>query len=137
MNIEKYTKSKAKLKKKRLKSVQDAIPIQKVYKDGIFLSGGMYSKMWRFSDINYNVADDENKKGMFQDYCKILNALPLDAEAQIVVNNRSINLEEFEKTISMKHADDDMEDYRNEISDVILDKVSEGNDITQEKYIII
>lgn len=137
MNIEKYTKSKAKQKKKRLKTVQDAIPIQKVYKDGIFLAGGLYSKMWSFSDINYKVADDNHKHGMFQDYCKILNSLPLDAEAQIVVNNRSINLEEFEKTISMKHADDDMEDYRNEISDVILDKVSEGNDITQEKYIII
>ena len=93
--------------------------------------------MWSFSDINYKVADDHHKHGMFQDYCKILNSLPLDAEAQIVVNNRSINLEEFEKTISMKHADDDMEEYRNEISDVILDKVSEGNDITQEKYIII
>lgn len=137
MNIEKYTKSKAKQKKKRLKTVQDAIPIQKVYKDGIFLAGGLYSKMWSFSDINYKVADDNHKHGMFQDYCKILNSLPLDAEAQIVVNNRSINLEEFEKTISMKHADDDMEEYRNEISDVILDKVSEGNDITQEKYIII
>lgn len=137
MNIEKYTKSKAKQKKKRLKTVQDAIPIQKVYKDGIFLAGGLYSKMWSFSDINYKVADDNHKHGMFQDYCKILNSLPLDAEAQIVVNNRSINLEEFEKTISMKHADDDMEDYRNEISDVILDKVSESNDITQEKYIII
>ena len=93
--------------------------------------------MWSFSDINYKVADDNHKHGMFQDYCKILNSLPLDAEAQIVVNNRSINLEEFEKTISMKHADDDMEEYRNEISDVILEKVSEGNDITQEKYIII
>ncbi len=66
-SIEKITKSKSKLKKKRLKSVQDAIPIQRVYKDGIFLAGGLYSKMWTFSDINYKVADDNNKHSMFQD----------------------------------------------------------------------
>ncbi|MGN0005632.1 MAG: VirB4-like conjugal transfer ATPase, CD1110 family [Candidatus Gastranaerophilaceae bacterium] len=136
-SIEKITKSKSKLKKKRLKSVQDAIPIQRVYKDGIFLAGGLYSKMWTFSDINYKVADDNNKHSMFQDYCKILNSLPLNAEAQIIVNNRSINRDEFQKVISLENVDERLLTLGTEIKDIIMDKIDEGNDITQEKYIVI
>lgn len=44
------------------KSVQDVIPIKAVYKDGIFLVGNnLYSKTFKFTDINYNIASDEDK----------------------------------------------------------------------------
>lgn len=33
--------------------VQDVIPIQKIWEDGIFLTGGRYAKTFRFTDINY------------------------------------------------------------------------------------
>ncbi len=36
--------------------VQDVIPIQKIWADGIFLTGGRYAKTFRFTDINYQVA---------------------------------------------------------------------------------
>ena len=40
------------------KGVQDIIPVRLIYADGIFLSGkDKYSKMFRFSDINYAVAN--------------------------------------------------------------------------------
>ena len=35
------------------KSVQKSIPINKVYKDGIFQVSGKFSKTWRFFDVNY------------------------------------------------------------------------------------
>lgn len=35
------------------RSVQQAIPIQKIWPDGIFQSGTKFSKSFRFSDINY------------------------------------------------------------------------------------
>ena len=39
------------------KSVQDCIPVQTIYKDGIFqVSKNKYSKCFRFTDINYAVA---------------------------------------------------------------------------------
>ncbi|MFQ8957873.1 MAG: hypothetical protein ACLR6O_03060 [Eubacterium sp.] len=45
------------------KSVQDVIPIKAVYKDGIFLVGNnLYSKTFKFTDINYNIASDEDKQ---------------------------------------------------------------------------
>ena len=48
------------------KSVQDVIPVKRIYQDGVFLlSNGRFSKTYRFSDINYAVASKEDKESMF------------------------------------------------------------------------
>lgn len=39
------------------RSVQDAIPIRRIWPDGIFQVGNQYSKSWSFTDINYAIAD--------------------------------------------------------------------------------
>ena len=58
------------------KSVQQAIPIQTIWKDGIFLVGkNKYAKTYRFTDINFEVASEEDKKAMFLEYTNILNSL--------------------------------------------------------------
>ena len=53
--------------------VQDLIPINCIWNDGIMRSGKFYSKTYHFSDINYKVASDEDQKQMFLDYSAILN----------------------------------------------------------------
>ena len=50
------------------RKVQDLIPIDCIWKDGIFRSGNKYSKVYRFTDINYQVASQDDKKLMFFDY---------------------------------------------------------------------
>ena len=51
------------------KSAQDIIPIQALWKDGIFLSGtNKYSKSYKFMDINYAVASKEDKEGIPKTY---------------------------------------------------------------------
>lgn len=48
------------------KSVQDVIPVQKIYKDGIFQIGkNKYSKCFKFTDINYAVASRNDKEAMW------------------------------------------------------------------------
>lgn len=47
-----------KSKRKIPKSVQQSIPVDVVYKDGIIQNGRIFSKTWRFSDINYEVASN-------------------------------------------------------------------------------
>ena len=44
--------------------VQDVIPIRRIWPDGIFLVGSKYSKMYRFTDINYLVASRADKVWM-------------------------------------------------------------------------
>ena len=72
-------------------SVQDAIPIRRIFADGIFQVGNQYSKTWSFTDINYAIASKEDKTSMFLDYSELLNALDSGASAKITINNLSIN----------------------------------------------
>ena len=80
------------------KSVQQAIPIQRIWPDGIFQQGTKFSKTYRFTDINYYIASKDNKTEMFLDYSELLNSLDSGISAKITINNRRINKEEFEKS---------------------------------------
>ena len=56
-------------------TVEDTIPIQKIFEDGIFLVGrNLWSKTFEFSDVNYEVASKDAKEDMFLQYSAILNA---------------------------------------------------------------
>lgn len=120
------------------KSVQQAIPIQCVWPDGIFRTGKLYSKSFRFTDINYYIADRENKKDMFLKYSELLNALDSGATAKITINNRRIDKEEFEHSILIPMRGDDLDHYREEYNDMLRSKISEtNNSIVRERYLTI
>ena len=68
-------------------NVEQAIPVQGVYEDGIFLVGrSLWSKTFIFTDINYAVASREDKEGMFLGYSEILNSLDSGATTKITIN---------------------------------------------------
>lgn len=55
------------------KGVQDCIPIYAIYDDGFFRVGrDKYSKTFKFTDINYDVASREDKEAMFLEYSELL-----------------------------------------------------------------
>ena len=55
-------------------SVDDTIPIERIFEDGVFLVGkNLWAKTYRFTDINYEVASKADKEKMFLAYCEILN----------------------------------------------------------------
>ena len=117
--------------------VQDVIPIRRIWPDGIFLVGSKYSKMYRFTDINYLVASRADKESMFLMYSELLNSLDAGATAQITINNRRLNRVNFEKNILMPLRGDARDIYRREYNRMLLDKAMEGNGIIQEKYITV
>ena len=120
------------------RSVQQAIPIQCVWPDGIFRTGKLYSKSYRFTDINYYIADKENKKDLFLKYSELLNALDSGATAKITINNRRIDKEEFEHSILLPMKGDDLDHYREEYNDMLRSKISEtNNSIIRERYLTI
>jgi type IV secretory pathway VirB4 component len=119
------------------KTVQQAIPITAVYDDGIFIVGKKFSRTFKFTDINYSVASKEDKEAMFLEYSELLNSLDSSATTKITINNRRINKNDFEKTILIPMQDDGLNIYREEYNKMLLDKISAGNGIMQEKYITI
>ena len=56
---------------KTLKSIQETIEIMAVAENGIFeVSKNKYSKCYRFQDINYTTATEDEQIGIFERYCK-------------------------------------------------------------------
>ncbi len=120
------------------RSVQQSIPVQKIYRDGIWqVGGGKYSRTWRFADINYALASHEDQRDMFSAYCGVLNSLPTDATTKITINNRRLNGADFQRSILMRERGNDLDRYRREYNRVVTDKASESNDLIQDKYITV
>ena len=120
------------------KSVQDAIPIRRLWPDGIFQFGSKFSKTLRFSDINYAIASKEDKTAMFLDYSELLNALDAGSTTKITINNKRVNRENFEREILLPRRDDALDGYRAEYNAMLMDKVTDSsNSVVQERYITL
>lgn len=102
------------------RSVQDAIPIRRIWSDGIFLCGNQYSKTWSFTDINYAIAGKDDKTAMFLDYSELLNALDSGASAKITLCNRRVNKAEFERSVLLPMKGDTLDEYRREFNEIMV-----------------
>lgn len=119
------------------RSVQQSIPIKRICSDGIFQVGRKYSRSWRFSDINYASASDEDQDSIFRAYSAALNSLPTDATTKITIVNRSLNQTDFARTILMAEQGDRLDRYRREYNRLLTAKAAESNNLIQEKYITV
>ena len=97
------------------KSVQDVIPIREAYKDGIFyLGNNQFSKTFRFTDVNYNIASDIEKQELMKSYWGILNSFAAGISVKITINNHPLDRAEFEQKILMPYQYDNLDGYRKE-----------------------
>ena len=108
-----------------------------MYESGICLSGNnFYSKMIKFSDINYQVAQRDEQIDIFSTYCEILNYFDPNINVQITVHNRRVDKDDFKKQMLLKMRDDGKDDLRQEYNEMLLNKALQGqNSIIQEKYV--
>ena len=120
------------------KSVQDAIPIRRLWPDGIFQFGSKFSKTIRFTDINYAIASKEDKTSMFLGYSELLNALDTGSTTKITINNKRLNRQNFEQEILIPRQDDYLDGYRAEYNSMLMDKVTDSsNSVIQERYVTL
>ena len=120
------------------KSIQDTIPVNRIWKDGIFLLGkDKYSKTYRFTDINYAVASRNDKEAMFLDYSELLNSLDSSATSKITILNRRLNKVDFEKNILLPKANDNLDKYRDEYNKMLIEQATNSNSMVQEKFLTI
>lgn len=120
------------------KAVQDVIPIKAVYKDGIFLVGNnLYSKTFKFTDINYNIASDEDKQELMKGYWAVINSFGAGVTVKMTINNHQFDRAEFEKSILLRYEYDGLDNYRKEYNDMLLDKAALSNCIVQDKYFTV
>ena len=119
------------------KSIQETIEIMAVAENGIFeVSKNKYSKCYRFQDINYTTATEDEQIGIFERYCKFLNSL--DCNYKITINNKNKNMDELRDKVLIAEKNDGFNNYRRIYNDIIEEKIIEGRQgIEQERYLTI
>ena len=120
------------------KAVQDVIPVQTVYKDGIFVLGNhLYSKTFRFSDINYHIASNEEKQELMKGYWAVINSFGAGVTVKLTINNHKFDRAEFERSILIPYKYDKLDKFRAEYNKMLLDKAAQSNCIVQDKYFTV
>ncbi|PWE87576.1 hypothetical protein LG34_03305 [Eubacterium ramulus] len=108
-----------------------------VAENGIFeVSKNKYSKCYRFQDINYTTATEDEQIDIFERYCKFLNSL--DCNYKITINNKNKNMDELRDKVLIAEKNDGFNNYRRIYNDIIEEKIIEGRQgIEQERYLTI
>ena len=119
------------------KSVQQSIPIRRMYGDGIWQVGRRHSRTWRFADVNYAAASEDEQRSIFLSYGGVLNSLPTDAAAKVTIINRRFDPVNFQRTILLKEHGDGLDKYRREANQILTQRAAESNNLVQEKYITL
>ena len=120
------------------KTVQNVIPIKAVYKDGIFLVGkNMYSKTFLFTDVNYYIACENEKNDLMRQYWAVINSFGNGVTVKLTINNHRFDKEDFEKSILMPYYYDNLDVYRKEYNEMLLNKAATSECIVQDKYFTV
>ena len=131
------TKSDPKKEKEKRLSVQKTIAYREMGKDGICrVKDKTYSKCIRFYDINYQLAQNEDKNAIFENWCDFLNYFDSTIQFQLSFINHKSNMKEFEKVIRIRPQNDAFDDVRMEYAQMLKSQLAKGNNgLVKSKYI--
>jgi len=129
--------AEGKKKKERRISAQKSIPYREMAKDGICrVLDKFYSKTIRFYDINYQLAQNEDKNAIFENWCDFLNYFDSTIHFQLSFINRRSSMEEYESVIKIMPRNDAFDDVRMEYAQMLEDQLAKGNNgLVRTKYI--
>ena len=119
------------------RSAQQTLPFERMFPDGICRVGGdFYTKTIQFQDINYQLAQQEDKTEIFEEWCGFLNFFDSSVQFQLSFMNFATEIGDFEKKIAIPHQEDGFNDVRDEYSGILLKNMQAGNNgLTKVKYI--
>ena len=128
---------KAKMQGKIAMSAQDTISYKEMRPDGIcIVKDNYFTKTIQFYDINYQLARNEDKNIIFENYCDFLNYFDKSISVQLSFLNQTMDISDFEKSIAIKPQNDDFDGIRAEYTEMLKNQLSRGNNgIVRKKYI--
>ncbi len=109
-------------------TAQDSIPFERMYKDGICrLANGRYSKCIEFEDINYQLAQPDDKTAIFEALCDMYNSFDASISVQLSLISRHANKEDFKSSITIAPQNDDFDSIRAEYTEMLQTQLERGN----------
>lgn len=130
-------KADQKEKEEKRISAQRTIAYKEMAKDGICrVHDKCYSKTIRFSDINYQLAQNDDKNAIFENWCDFLNYFDSSIHFQLSFINQKSSMKEFEKVIRIRRRHDEFDEIRREYARMLHRQLAKGNNgLVKSKYI--
>lgn len=119
------------------RTAQQSIPFERMFQDGICrVDSSYYTKTIQFQDINYRLAQDEDKTAIFEEWCGFLNFFDSSVRFEISFMNLCTGTESFEKSLSIPEKNDGFNEVRDEYTRMLRMQLAQGNNgLTKTKYL--
>ena len=108
-----------------------------MYQDGMCrITDNYYSKTIEFQDINYQLAQNEDKEAIFENWCEFLNYFDSSIHFQFTFFNTAAGADGFENSIHIEPQRDDFNSIRSEYAEMLKIQLSKGNNgLVKTKYL--
>ena len=118
-------------------TAQQTIPYLQMCPDGICkVSEKKYSKCLEYDDINYQLAQADDKTAIFENWCDFLNYFDASVSVQLSFINQGAQQEKAQKAIDIAPQDDAFNSIRTEYADMLKNQLAKGNNgLVKSKYI--
>ena len=135
--FQKFFRKPEKSQKEQRLTVQRSIPYLEMGRDGICrVEEHLYSKTVRFYDINYQLAQNEDKNTIFESWCDFLNYFDASIRFQLSFINHKSDMSEYNKVIQIEPQHDAFDDVRMEYAQMLKQQLAKGNNgLVRTKYI--
>ena len=118
------------------RTAQQSIPFDRMFPDGICRVGNFYTKTIQFQDINYQLAQQEDKTAIFEEWCGFLNFFDSSIRFELSFMNMATDAESFEAGIRIPYQNDGFNSVRDEYSEMLKNQLAQGNNgLTKTKYL--
>lgn len=120
------------------RTTQNAIYYEAMMKNGVCYNGDdIYSSVLKFSDVNYQIARNEDQEAIWSKYMEILNSLGSESGIQLVIHNHTVDEDDFEKDILMHSKGDNLDKDRIAFNKVLKTNINMGsNNIVTDKMFV-
>ena len=119
------------------RTAQQSIPFQRMFEDGTCrVRSGYYTRTIQFQDINYQLAQQEDKTAIFEEWCSFLNFFDSSIRFELSFMDLSTDTESFERSICIPFQRDGFNDVRAEYSQMLRQQLAKGNNgLTKTKFL--
>ncbi len=136
-NAQSVQKRRQKSKPDVPQTAQQSIPMQRMFEDGTCrVRANYYTRTIAYQDINYQLAQQEDKTAIFEEWCSFLNFFDSSIKFELSFVNVATDSSEFEKSIRIPFQKDGFDDVRAEYSQMLRQQLAKGNNgLTKTKFI--
>ena len=119
------------------RTAQQSIPFDRMFPDGIARVGSnYYTKTIQFQDINYQLAQQEDKTAIFEEWCGFLNFFDSSIHFELSFMNMATDADSFEASTRIPLANDGFDSVRQEYSEMLKNQLAQGNNgLTKTKFL--